>query len=264
MKYFVILLIFVGSAMLAPNAFGMCPSLPCEGGFVISDEHHDFVDFSYVHNIGEPIQFILEKTRNSDCNSYNAKITDKDGNFVWGGGADISCDPANKSNSVPVQTKIGYNEDHPIIINDSGKYYLEVEFDNIFIKREFVVRQNHGGANIDDTGYSNSQEFLSPLKQIKSGVTTDKIRCNEGLKLIYKHNQMPTCVKPESIPKLAERGWISETDDHSLLELKKVSDSCANDSPKERMANILRYSNGTHAFLNLGCDWKVIGVYLGD
>jgi hypothetical protein len=75
---------------------------------------------------------------------------------------------------------------------------------------------------------------------------------------------MPACVKPESIPKLAERGWISETDEHSLLTLKKVSDSCANDSPKERMANPLRYSNGTHAFSNLGCEWKVIGVYLGN
>ena len=75
---------------------------------------------------------------------------------------------------------------------------------------------------------------------------------------------MPACVKPESIPKLAEREWISETDEHSLLTLKKVSDSCANDSPKERMANPLRYSNGTHVFSSLGCEWKKIGVYLGN
>jgi hypothetical protein len=46
--------------------------------------------------------------------------------------------------------------------------------------------------------------------------------------------------------------------------LEEVQDSCANDSPKERMANPLRHPNGTHVFLNLGCEWKVIGVYLGD
>lgn len=159
---------------------------------------------------------------------------------------EISCDPASISNSVSVQIKIGYNENRPIIINESGKYYLEVEFDDVFIKQEFVVRQGQGGINIDKTDYSNSREFLSPLKQIKSGVATDKIWCNEGLKLIYKHNQMPACVRPESIPKLAERGWISETDDHLLLALKKVQDSCANDFPKERMSNILKFSNGTH------------------
>jgi len=109
-----------------------------------------------------------------------------------------------------------------------------------------------------------STVFESPLKQIKSGITIDKIRCNEGLKFILKYDVTPACVKPESIPKLSERGWISETDDHSLLTLKKVQDSCANDSSKEIMANLLRYSNGTHVFMNHGCEWKKIGVYLGD
>lgn len=46
--------------------------------------------------------------------------------------------------------------------------------------------------------------------------------------------------------------------------LKKVLDSCANDSPKERMANPLRYTNDTHVFLNHGCEWKLIGEYLGE
>lgn len=51
---------------------------------------------------------------------------------------------------------------------------------------------------------------------------------------------------------------LSDTD------LQTVIDSCANDSPKERMANALRYTNETHVFLNLGCEWKKIGKFVGD
>lgn len=43
--------------------------------------------------------------------------------------------------------------------------------------------------------------------------------------------------------------------------LEEVLESCASDSPKERMANILRYTNETHAFLNLDCKWKKIGEF---
>lgn len=52
---------------------------------------------------------------------------------------------------------------------------------------------------------------------------------------------------------------MMDTDD-----LQTVIDSCANDSSKERMTDSLRYSNGTHVFLNLECKWQKIGQYLGD
>jgi len=47
-------------------------------------------------------------------------------------------------------------------------------------------------------------------------------------------------------------------------DLQTVIDSCTNDSPKERMTNSLRYTNDTHVFMNLGCEWKKIGKYMGD
>jgi hypothetical protein len=46
--------------------------------------------------------------------------------------------------------------------------------------------------------------------------------------------------------------------------LQKVLDSCNNDSPKERMTNILRYTNETHVILNLECEWKRIGYFVVD
>ena len=47
-------------------------------------------------------------------------------------------------------------------------------------------------------------------------------------------------------------------------DLQTVMDSCANDSPKERMVNGLRYTNATHVFLNLGCEWQKIGKFVSE
>lgn len=47
-------------------------------------------------------------------------------------------------------------------------------------------------------------------------------------------------------------------------DLQTVIDSCANDSPNERITNSLRYTNETHVFLNLGCEWKKIGKFVGE
>jgi len=47
-------------------------------------------------------------------------------------------------------------------------------------------------------------------------------------------------------------------------DLQTVIDSCANDSAKERMTNSLRYTNDTHVFMNLGCEWQTIGTFVGE
>jgi hypothetical protein len=48
----------------------------------------------------------------------------------------------------------------------------------------------------------------SPKVQIKNGVEPQNILCKEDLELIFKStDNSPACVKPESIPKLIERGW---------------------------------------------------------
>ena len=130
------------ASLVVPNVFGICSSSPCENSPMKPESNYRFIDFSYVYYSGEPIQFTLEKTLNDDCNSYTVKIIDQDGNFVWNGGAYVLCDPTDDSNSISSQIKIGHSENHPIIINKLGKYYLEIEFDNAFIKQEFVIRQN--------------------------------------------------------------------------------------------------------------------------
>ena len=53
-----------------------------------------------------------------------------------------------------------------------------------------------------------SQEYvLSPIQQIKKGIPPQKIVCKPELTLIFHYDGSPACVKPESIPKLIERGW---------------------------------------------------------
>lgn len=48
---------------------------------------------------------------------------------------------------------------------------------------------------------------LSPLKQIKSGISIDEIQCKQNLVLIQKYDGSPACVTPKSAQILYERGW---------------------------------------------------------
>ena len=56
---------------------------------------------------------------------------------------------------------------------------------------------------------TNDQNKESPKNQIKNGVKPQNILCDADLQLIFKQDNSPACVKPESIPKLIERGWAN-------------------------------------------------------
>ena len=51
------------------------------------------------------------------------------------------------------------------------------------------------------------QPYLKPSQQGNAGIAAADIICAEPLRLIFKHDISPACVKPESIPKLEKRGW---------------------------------------------------------
>ena len=48
---------------------------------------------------------------------------------------------------------------------------------------------------------------MTPKKQIENGILPDEVDCKEGFEKIFKVDNSPACVKPESISKLIERGW---------------------------------------------------------
>ena len=50
--------------------------------------------------------------------------------------------------------------------------------------------------------------FLSPLKQLKQGTSSDNVKCAKGLQLVLKQSTgTPYCIKPSSVEKLIQRGW---------------------------------------------------------
>ncbi len=64
--------------------------------------------------------------------------------------------------------------------------------------------------------------ILSLKTQIKNGVSTDSIKCAEGLELVLKFsNGQPVCLKPNSVSKLIERGWAI----HILPDYEKNKDN---------------------------------------
>jgi len=55
---------------------------------------------------------------------------------------------------------------------------------------------------------SDTKNTLSPLKQFKSGIPAQAIKCKQDLQLVIKAKDgSPACVKPSSVSKLLVRGW---------------------------------------------------------
>lgn len=51
----------------------------------------------------------------------------------------------------------------------------------------------------------------SPLKQFKSGIAANDVKCRQDLQLVIKSEDgSPACVKPQTAQKLVERGWAKE------------------------------------------------------
>ena len=48
---------------------------------------------------------------------------------------------------------------------------------------------------------------LSPLKQLKEGVSPDEVQCKTSHSLIFKPSGDPACVKNSSVQKLVTKGW---------------------------------------------------------
>jgi len=53
-----------------------------------------------------------------------------------------------------------------------------------------------------------SELLLPPRTQIYFGIPADEVSCKEGMHLVFKKSGSPACVKPSSVEKLLERGWI--------------------------------------------------------
>lgn len=224
MKYLVILLVLIGIATFVPYSFANCISLPCDDSNTkLGEPNYRFLDFSYAHIIGEPIQFILERTALGDCTSFNAEIRDEEGNSVWGVSQESICAPNNNPSLTTSQLKIGFNEKYPLIIEESGKYSIKVQIDGGSIEREFVVRQNHTGITLDRTIYPVPWEDRSPLQQFKDGIDPKVIHCNNDLVLVQKYDGSPACVTTETAWDLVDREWATAKSLEDKIKIQEIA-----------------------------------------
>ena len=54
-------------------------------------------------------------------------------------------------------------------------------------------------------------DIESPKKQMKMGISAEDILCRNGLELVIRTNGMPSCVKPETVDIMQERGMLINT-----------------------------------------------------
>lgn len=70
----------------------------------------------------------------------------------------------------------------------------------------------------------NTTEFSPHKQQMPIGITSEHVTCNKGLEKVFRFNDSAVCVKPSSVDKLIQRGYITSTgaitpynDDNGLL-----------------------------------------------
>ena len=69
-----------------------------------------------------------------------------------------------------------------------------------------IISINQDNTNI--TNSVNQLEIFSPLKQFKSGIASQDVKCEQGLQLIIKSEDgSPACVTTNTSTALMERGW---------------------------------------------------------
>jgi hypothetical protein len=97
-----------------------------------------------------------------------------------------------------------------LILND--KNFEARSFDHYSIQIIKVVPYPISTKTIHLSDYNVTLKLslLSPLKQLKSGISPGQFSCLSGLTLVIKsEDKSPACVKSTTIPKLVARGWTT-------------------------------------------------------
>ena len=102
-----------------------------------------------------------------------------------------------------------------------GEYKIVLITDNReTLEFEFIVKQitTSQDDNLETSTGNNQTEqkdekiinlTLAPLKQIANGVSLENITCKENMLIVFKNtDNSPACVKPATVDKLIERGWM--------------------------------------------------------
>ena len=226
------------------------------------EEHYEIEIFGLKdeYMVGEEYSFYyVISGYGHSCANHQASYPDENGNIIHVG-AEVLCAPEKLMHEFNFNPLEGKRTLGNTGIKKPGTYSITVTFEK---PSKYYPTTTTKEFRVVEAIAENFIE-LSPLKQIKAGISIEKIQCRENFVLVQKYDDSPACVKFESILPLLQRGWASEIEETSMLAFELVRYSCDSESPKERISHILRHTNETHAFLNLDCQWKTIGVFVGE
>jgi len=172
---------------------------------------HAFADVKASAQVTTEAQFQLKVNQTSSLESDGSKIK------LLNVTADSRC-PSDVTCVWQGEVKISVN----IIKNnqDLGDFSLTsragqdlgINFDGHSIHVVKVEPYPSSGKKISTSEYmvtfAVKSNILSPLKQFKSGVSANDVKCKEGHVLVINfHKNFPACVRPQAASKLVLRGW---------------------------------------------------------
>ena len=106
---------------------------------------------------------------------------------------------------LPVEENAGLVR-YAIFVHGTGPEYVVPDAKlSGYVTIEIEIEKN---PLIDELFVQETEFIQSPKHQLESGIVPEGIVCKEGLKLIFKHDNSPACVKPSTAEKLIERGWV--------------------------------------------------------
>lgn len=160
-----------------------------------------------------PVQIILDNPQGM-MKASKITFSDRDGYFAL-------------ELKIPVDAEAG----NWTIVGTSGIYHKELNFtilgnsDTVTCYAGNLCSKPIVNNTVQyDPKSSISTGMKSPLKQFKSGITANDVKCNSGLWLVTKtEDGSPACVRPDTAYILIHHGWAKEVSQTSLYTIPTIS-----------------------------------------
>ena len=170
--------------------------------FLIGITSYAFADNTIQLGVPFHIQFNQTATM-QDLQLKITNLTDSrcasDVTCIWQGQAKILID-INKNNQ-----NLG---NFSLILNDKNLESRSFDHYSIHLIEVNPYPISTKKTQLSDYDITLKLSLLSPLKQLKSGISPGQFSCMPGLTLVIKsEDNSPACVKSATIPKLVARGW---------------------------------------------------------
>jgi hypothetical protein len=205
MKYLILALIFVG---FSSSVFAQFHEMDAEKKISIENqtEFIPILDDSFELKYQEHVRFSEENTAIYFLTVVDDSRCPSDVTCTWEGKSTLMFDVINDQGNMTLS----------IDNNNSVKVFDKYKIELIDVKPNPISTKT---INLDDyiavlkvtNDYIVENLEISPLKQFKTGIEIDKIKCSDFLILVTKYNNSPACVKPQTAETLDARGWIENS-----------------------------------------------------